>query len=140
MDQIVPVSNAPNQTFVAALNVDGTVQDRYLALRYNEIADYWVMTITDASGNVLLDSIPFITGDVPAANLLGQFVYMKLGSAQIINASGVVAPQYPNDTDLGTDFVIIWGNTPTVDANGNVVSGIQTVPISQLRHPVTPQH
>lgn len=112
-NQLVPLSNAPNQSLVVPLNIDGGVTDLYFRLVFNEVAQYWVITILDASGNILLDSIPLITGNAPAANVLGQFKYMNLGSAQIINASGkLLTNDYPTKVDLGTDFVLIWGDTP----------------------------
>ena len=111
-NQIIPLNTDPNQFMVVPLNIDGGVKDQFLQLRYNEVANYWVMTITDANGNPLLDSIPFITGNAPAGNILGQFAYMELGSAYIIDASGVKTPDYPNSSDLGTDFVLLWSDTP----------------------------
>lgn len=110
--QILPLTPNPNQTFLTSLNIDGGVGDQYIGLRYNETAQYWVMTLFDANGNIVLDSIPFITGEAPAANILGQFAYLKLGSAFILNASAVAQPPYPNDEDLGSDYVLIWGDTP----------------------------
>ena len=112
MDQLVPLNNSPNQVTVVPLNIDGAVQDQYWQLRYNEIAGYWALTISDANGTVLLDSIPFVTGNAPAGNILGQFAYLQLGSATIVDASSISDPDYPNDQDLGTDFVLIWGDTP----------------------------
>ena len=43
----------------------------------------------------------------PAGNILGQFGYMGLGGATIINVSGV-AQDYPDNTDLGSDFNLLW--------------------------------
>ena len=45
--------------------------------------------VYDRNGNLLVDSVPMLTGYYPAANLLCQFVYLGIGSAYIINASGV---------------------------------------------------
>lgn len=113
MNQLVPVGNSPNQTLVTSLNIDGVVNDYQLTLRYNEIAGYWVMTVKDAAGSLLLDSVPLVTGNSPAGNILGQFAYLGIGSAYVINAGGVPIPDYPNALDLGSDFVLIWGDTPT---------------------------
>jgi Domain of unknown function (DUF6983) len=92
--------------------IDGTAKTFSVRLRYNEIAKYYVLTLMDAQKNLLLDSIPFITGNVPAGNLLRQFAYLALGSAFILNASGVPSPDFPDNTDLGTDFVLLWDDTP----------------------------
>src|ERR1039457_6822506 len=86
---IVPLDNSPNQNFQVTVNVNGK------------------MTISDTLGNIVLDSIPLITGVWPAANLLRQFQYLGIGSVYILNASGPIPGlDYPNNTDLGSDFVL----------------------------------
>jgi hypothetical protein len=111
--QIIPLTPDPNQTFEVPLSIDNTVKSLYLTLRYNEIAQYWVMTVKDSQNNIILDSIPFITGNVPSGNILRQFAYLKIGAAYILNASEVVSPDYPNNQNLGTDFVLLWTDTPS---------------------------
>jgi len=77
------------------------------------------MTITDQNGNLLLDSVPFVTGVAPNGsklnamqNLLNQFSYLDIGSAALLNASGIAADR-PNAFDLGTDFLLLWGDNPS---------------------------
>jgi hypothetical protein len=106
-NQLVPLTTAPNQKLVVSLSVNGQSFDLLLSIHYNEIAGWWVVTIADAAGVVLLDSIPFVTGSEPAGNILGQFEYMGLGGATIINASQA-ANDYPNNTQLGVDFYLVW--------------------------------
>ena len=110
MDVLVPLDNSPNQSFDISLATAGVVFTLKVTLRYNETAHYWVMTIKDAAGNLLLDSIPFVTGDWPAANILGQHSYLNLGSAYVVNASNV-ALDYPDAATLGREFVLIWSDT-----------------------------
>lgn len=139
MLQQVPVTNAQNQTLRAALNVDGAAIILYLAIRYDKMAGYWVMGISDVNNALLIDSIPLITGAYPAANILGQQAYLKIGSAYIVNVSnknessvtaglgygeggygeggygggiGFGGIDYPDDTNLGTDFQLWWDDTP----------------------------
>lgn len=109
--QIIPLDSAPNQTFKVAVNVDGKLIPLAVVLRYNEPANYWAMTLSDGAGNLLLDSIPFVTGLFPAANILGQYAYLGIGSALVANASGVGSPDYPNNQDLGNDFILVWEDT-----------------------------
>jgi hypothetical protein len=112
-DQIVPVTNAPNQVLTVPLSIDGTTITLKLRITYNEIAQYWVMGIADRLGNVLIDSIPLLTGVYPASNLLAQYRYLGIGSAFVINASGT--PQdSPDKNTLGSDFVLVWGDTPAL--------------------------
>ena len=111
--QIVPLPTDPNQKFAIALAIDGGTVTLQLAVSYSTAAGYWVLAIADQFGNPILASLPMITGYYPAANLLKQYRYLGIGSAYIINASGV--PQdSPDATNLGTDFVLLWDDTPTI--------------------------
>lgn len=111
--QLVPVTSAPNQSFAVSLNVDSSVLLVQLGVRFSEIAGYWVLTIKDRYGNTLVDSVPMITGAYPAANLLQQHRYLGIGSLYLVNASGL-AQGWPDATNLGQDFVLLWSDTPTV--------------------------
>lgn len=111
--QILPVTSSPNQNFFATLQVDGAPLTLNFTILWNAMAGYWVMTIFDSFGNLLVDSIPLITGWYPAANLLAQQVYLKIGSAFIIN-TGNSQSDYPGQSDLGTAFSILWDDTPPV--------------------------
>jgi hypothetical protein len=109
--QKIPLDNSPNQTFQCTLTVGSRNITLSFKLCYNEMAGYWCMTITDPiTGSLILDSIPLITGQNPAANILEPHAYLDIGSAFIVNVSG--SPMdFPDDTNLGTDFVLIWGET-----------------------------
>lgn len=108
--QIVPLTASPNQQFNVNLQVDGAPLTLELNLSWNEMAGYWVMSIADSKGNLLVDSLPLITGWYPAANLLAQFGYLKIGSAFILN-QGNTFSDYPTRNDLGSGFVLLWGDT-----------------------------
>ncbi len=138
--QVVPLTNSPNQSFTAQLQVDGAPLSLNLEINYNEMAGYWVMSISDVNNNLLIDSIPLITGSYPAANLLEQQKYLAIGSWYIINVSNLISEtgsetgygqgaygagpyggqlgqggvDYPNSTNLGTDFQLWVGDTPSV--------------------------
>ena len=111
-DQIIPLSNNPDQTFEIPLAVAGNTIRLKLEIKYNEMAAYWVMKISDQRGNVILDSIPLITGTWPAANILSQYQYLGIGSAYVINR-GNNPNDYPDDSSLGTDFVLVWSDPTT---------------------------
>ena len=115
--QIVPFTNAQNQTFEVPLQIDGTVKTLQGVLRFNEVGGFWVLSLSDSAGTLILDSLPLLTGNgsgpEASGNMLGQFAYLNIGSLYVINASGVASPDYPNQSDLGTDFFVLWDNTPT---------------------------
>lgn len=111
-EQIVPLDNSPNQTFQCTLAVDGKNITLGFYVRYNEQSLCWIMTVIDpATGNIILDQIPLITGNYPSGNLLEQYTYLGIGSASILKMSDIQV-ENPNDTNLGTDFVLYWGDTP----------------------------
>jgi hypothetical protein len=109
--QVIPVNAQPSQDFSCNLQVDGAPLTLNFVLKWSAMAGYWVMTIMDAAGDLLLDSIPLITGWYPGANLLAQYAYLKIGSAFIIN-NGSSESHYPGQNDLGTAFSLLWGDTP----------------------------
>jgi hypothetical protein len=113
MAQVLPLTSDPDQSFAISLFVDGATLTLQLRVRYCEVGAVWLMTISDASGNLLLDSIPLVTGVWPAANILGQYAYLGIGSTYVLNASGV-ASDNPGATNLGTDFIVVWDDTPSV--------------------------
>lgn len=107
---LIPLSTQPNQKFQTAIAVNGKTLRLTLTIRYNEMANYWVMTIADQSGNLIIDNVPLITGVWPASNILDAYQYLQIGSAYVINASNADINDYPNASDLGTDFVLLWGD------------------------------
>lgn len=112
MDQIVLITSAPGQTQTVNLSVDGAALPLKLSNRFNEMANYWVMDIADAQNNPILLSIPLVTGSDPAANILRSFGYLKIGSAYLLNnQSAAPLSDYPNSTNLGTQFAFLWGDT-----------------------------
>ena len=110
MAQVIPLTNAPQQTLSVALKVDGGVLRLRLFIYFSEMAQYWLMDIADGNGNPLLASMPLVTGDWPSANLLAQYGYLRIGSAYIINL-GQVPNDYPDATELGTGFSLLWDDT-----------------------------
>ena len=138
--QVVPLTNSPNQTYTLQLQVDGASLTLNIAVSYSEMAGYWVLSISDVNNNLLVDSVPMITGSYPAANLLQQQRYLKIGSWYIINVSNLTVEvgseagygqgfygsglyggqlgqggvDWPDSTNLGTDFQLWVGDTPLV--------------------------
>jgi hypothetical protein len=111
MIQTIPVTSAPNQLFAIPLSVDGASLSLILALHFNEVANYWVMTVSDANSNVLVDSVPLVTGNWPVCNILKQYAFLQIGSCYIINVTGNAGGN-PNSTNLGNGYIMLWGDTP----------------------------
>lgn len=111
--QALQITADQNQSFTSVLSIDGVNVTLGFAIRWNAIAGYWVMTVSDNNGVVLLDSIPLLTAIDASGNLLGQYVHLKIGSAYLIK-TGDAAGAYPTADNLSTDYVIAWGDTPNV--------------------------
>lgn len=103
----IPLTNDPDQNFTCTIPVDGKNLKLKLRVCFNTAMNYWIMSITNSTTNALiLDAIPLLTG----VDLLGQYKYLGLGSSAIIN-KGNSTLDSPNSKTLGTDFVLIWGDS-----------------------------
>lgn len=103
----IPLTTAPNQEFICTIPVDNKNITLKLGLRFNSVANYWVMSISDPKTNkFILDGIPLLTG----GDLLEQYRYLGLGSAFILNR-GDSSMDSPDSTSLGSNFVLVWGDT-----------------------------
>lgn len=109
---LIPLTTHPNQTFRCTIPIDGENRSLQFTLRYIEQAGYWLLSLADGNTGVpLVDNLPVLTGEYPAANLLEQYGYLKIGSAVVVPAGFGNSKLEPNDQTLGTDFVLVWGDT-----------------------------
>lgn len=108
MAQIIPLDNSPNQTLDVQLNVNGANKNLRLFIRFNEAASYRTMAIIDPeTGSYLVDAIPLLCGDYPAADLLKPYQYLRIGSAYLLNMGSTA--DHPDATNM-KDFNLIWGD------------------------------
>lgn len=109
--KIVPLVPNVNQSFTCTLPIDYKNITLVFTFTYNAIGKYWFMSVTEARTNtMLLDAVPLVTGEYPAADILGQYGYLGIGSALIVPTSSLVT-DIPHETDLGTEYVLVWGDT-----------------------------
>jgi hypothetical protein len=113
--QVIPwQSGSPvAQSMTVNLTVDGSPLTLNLSVNFSAMAGYWVLDIADRSGNPILSSIPVITGCFPASNILAQYAYLRIGSVIIVNLSGSSIPDIPGPTDLNSNFLMVWSDTPS---------------------------
>ena len=104
---IVPLTTSPNQTFTSTIPVDGKKIKFNFFLRFNTEAKYWILDISDSSNNSLLASVNLVCG----LNLLEQYSYLKIGSAYIVKVNNSSTDDSPNEYNLGTAFLLLWGDT-----------------------------
>lgn len=107
----IPVDPYPDQQFSVNVVVDDENVALILRLRYNTEGDFWHMDVSDGNtGEMLISNAPLLTGEYPGADLMRQFEYVGLGSALVIKATDTADGDYPNQENLGTDYVLVWGS------------------------------
>lgn len=107
---VVPLTPSSNQSLSCTLPVDSGNITLKFQFTYNSIAGYWFVSVTDKTNRLLLDSVPLVTGNYPAANLLRQYQYLGIGSAYVVPASSGLSG-IPDFDSLGTNYVLIWSDT-----------------------------
>lgn len=110
MYHIIPITTAPDQTFTISLPANSKNIELLFRVRYNTEAKYWTIGIVDTDGNQIIDSVPLLVGEYPAANILSQLKYLNIGSLAIVPI-GTPTTDSPDDTNLGKDFLLIAGDT-----------------------------
>jgi hypothetical protein len=109
---VIPLTAEPNQSFNCTIPIDGENRPLSFLLRYNGVSEYWSLTVMDARTKaMLIDAVPLMSGVYPAANLLEQFGYMGLGSVCIVREGELPESSNPNDTNLGAEYYLVWGDS-----------------------------
>jgi hypothetical protein len=116
---VVPLTNAANQQLTISLPINGTTVDLNLAVNFNEVGQFWVMSVSDQSGNPLFSDVPLITGYWPGGNLLAQYNYAQIGGCTVINQSGG-AGDWPGVNGWGPYQLIWYSNSEYLLASGGV--------------------
>lgn len=104
----IPLNNSPYSTQTFKLSLEGGTRNINvkLFLRYNDLYDVWMATISDNStGKVLIDSMPMVCG----VDLLGQYEYLGLGHAYMVPVTDTNL-MMPDNESLGSTFQLIWGD------------------------------
>jgi len=118
---VIPLTTDPNQSFTCVIPIDKDNRRLNIDLRYNEVAEYWCMTIHDPEQRkILIDSLPLLVGEFPVADILQQYRYLGLGSATIVAVGPTEPNTNPSDKNLGSGFALVWGDTVDPD---NVEAG-----------------
>lgn len=112
---VLPVNSSPNQTFEVSLPIDSQNRKFRFFFSWNPIGQYWQFDLYDINNNgvQLLSNMPVGPINYPYNNVLIRYVYKEIGSLYIINVSDVVYDR-PHLNNLGTDWVLVWGDTPNV--------------------------
>lgn len=107
MYSIIPITTKPNNVFSCKIPVDGGNTTLVFKTHYNEVAGYWMVSVSKGDGTELIHNLPML----PAQNILEQYSYMEIGSACILS-NHQVAEQWPNEANLGSEWLLVWSDTP----------------------------
>jgi hypothetical protein len=103
----IPLTVNPNQKFTSTIPIDGKKIKFNFFLRFNTEAKYWVLDIFNAQNDSLIVSVNLVCG----LNLLEQYSYLNIGSAYIAKVDNSLANDNPDEYNLGSDFILVWGDT-----------------------------
>ncbi len=107
----IPLDTTPDQEFNVSVDVNGKNVYLRLHLRYNTEGEFWKMDVSDGrTWEMLIAGVPLLTGEYPSADLMKQFKHLGLGTALIVRNTDAVEHDIPDLTDLGSDFLLIWGD------------------------------
>lgn len=104
----IPLTNQPFAELSFRVTLDGGARNASitLKLRYFDLYDYWMADVYDT-----VSGLPLVCGLtlVPGVNLLGQYQHLYIGDAYIVAVTNTDLEQ-PDNTSLGSTFVLIWGD------------------------------
>lgn len=113
MYQVIPLITTKNQSFIITLQIDSVNTTLKFNVMWNPIAGYWLLTIINqANSNYIIDSLPLVTGQrsTNTLNILRQFDYLKIGTAYLLPIVSEPSTDYPNTTNLNSEFALIWSD------------------------------
>lgn len=106
MYSIIPITSKPRNTFSCKIPVDKKNITLVFSTRYNEIAGYWSVSVSDSNSTELIHNLPML----PGQNILEQYSYLEIGSACII-PTHKMEDEWPNAGNLGSDWLLVWSDT-----------------------------
>lgn len=108
---VIPLDTTPDQEFYVSVDVNGRNVYLYLHIRYNTEGNFWKMDVSDGTTReMLISGVPLVTGLRPSADLMKQFHHFGIGSALIVPNTNASEYDIPGFFDLGTDFLLVWGD------------------------------
>ena len=111
MYQTIPPPSSFNERKIVTVEVDGVKHTIRIRLRFMESLGLWHMSIYNPSnGACMAESIPLLTGMYPAADLLGPYGSLGIGSACIVPLVKNPTTPNPSRTNFGTEYALVWGD------------------------------
>ena len=110
----LPLLPYPNQTFSFTMPVNSQ-NERFIGeLHYNAQGKYWNFSLFYASGKTpIIVNLPLLASMYKFSNLFCQLDYLRIGSLYI-GMKNETPNSAPDDTDLGTNYIVVWGDNEYV--------------------------
>lgn len=106
------VSDSP-QSLLVNLPLYGRIKRLRLDIKYNRVADYYTVSVSDvASGKLLIDNVPLVRneGDSKIMGIFDQMFYLEIGSVLVIKSDDSEgAPDSPAYRNFTQRFNVFWG-------------------------------
>ena len=106
----IPLTNSPNQKFTCTVPVNGENKNFKFELWYNYQAEYWLFSLYDISTeSYIFSNLPLLSSNYKFYDILYQLDYMKIGACIMLPLI-VDKKSAADDKNLGTSYVMIWGD------------------------------
>ena len=106
----IPLTNSPNQKFTCTIPVNGENKNFKFELWYNYQAEYWLFSLYDTSTeSYIFSNLPLLSSNYKFYDILYQLDYMKIGVCIMLPLI-VDKKSAADDKNLGTSYVMIWGD------------------------------
>ena len=106
----IPLTNSPNQRFTCTVPVNGENKNFRFELWYNYQAEYWLFSLYDISTeSYIFSNLPLLSSNYKFYDILYQLDYMKIGVCIMLPLI-VDKKSAADDKNLGTSYVMIWGD------------------------------
>lgn len=115
---VLPVNSDQNQTFEVSLPIDSKNRRLKFFFSWNPVGQYWQFDLFDQNngGAQVLSNMPIYAIDYPYNNIILTYEYKEVGSLYLVNVGDSASEDNdrPHIDNLGTDWVMVWGDTPYV--------------------------
>ena len=106
----IPLTNSPNQTFQSVIPVNQTNINFNFHLWYNEVASYWLLTLSNyKTGEEYFSNLPLVSSKGMFGNIVNQLAYKNIGMCFMLPTSEDLKSA-ADDQNIGQKYIMIWGD------------------------------
>lgn len=107
----IPLTNSPNQSFSSTIPVGNENIEFEFYLSYNDVAGYWMLTLTKSeTQEILFSELPLLCSFIYYNNMVTQLSYKNFGSIYITVIQDKEKASMPDDQNIGSSYIMLWGD------------------------------